>query len=311
MIGFIIFMLKKMNVFTDGDNVHHLNREPLNAQSMVRLKNPFMFKLKDESIQTDNYRNGLKVDITCDSSFWVMSFWAVTINDLHQSLDTDDWQPMRQQLLDEKFIDGHYLYKSEPELYYETNETVTHWIKPPDVYFSGESLGYNPRSRYPLVVLIIRNDDDDGVEIDDNDVVCLISIIHLRDSFCTSTTSLITQYLKQRNGSIFDLKQLFAPQSEFESHTQQLCVICQSSLVSVALLPCRHSCLCGQCFQRVDNCPICRLSITSFFRIRDDDDGGDVGDDTEDNPDFGTNQRQTTGWFASINNKINQWLGLN
>ncbi|CAG2111467.1 unnamed protein product [Medioppia subpectinata] len=303
-ISILVVFLKRMDALGNGSSVH-LNREQMGAQSMVRLQNPFMFKICDESLRYDNYRNGVKLCITCDNSFWVFAYWAVDIEDLHYTLQ-EEWQPLRQQLLDHKFIANHYLFRSEPELYYETSEEIIHWVKPPTDYFSGESLGYNPRTRYPLVVLIVRNDDDDGVEVNDNDVVCMISIIHLKDSFCSTTTSLITQYLKQRSGHMFDLKQLFAPQSDVEPRSSQFCVVCQTSLVSHALLPCRHTCLCGQCLQRVDKCPVCRSPFTSYFRVRDDE------FDAEDSePEEASGTRSSTGWFTSINSKLNHWLGMN
>ena len=93
----------------------HLNREHLSAQSMVRLSNPFVFRIRDESLSSDNYRNGLKLSLKCDNSFWVFSYWGANIEELHFSLDSE-WQPMRQLLLDNKFLDGHYLFRSEPEL---------------------------------------------------------------------------------------------------------------------------------------------------------------------------------------------------
>ena len=93
-----------------------LEREQMSAQSMIRLRNPFMFKINDESLHCNNYRNGVKVSIKCDNSFWVFSFWAVNIEEFHYSLD-NEWQPMRHLLLDNKFLENQYLFKSEPELY--------------------------------------------------------------------------------------------------------------------------------------------------------------------------------------------------
>jgi len=312
-VSIVIVCLKRMDVLGgDGASVHRLNRDDMSSQSMVRLRNPFLFKITDESMRCDNYRNGLKVTITCDNSFWVYSYWAVDVEHLHQELD-DEWQPMRQSLLDRKFMDGHHLFAGEPDLYYETNEEITHWVRPPAEYFSGESLGYNPRTRYPLVVIIVRNDDDDGVEVNDNDVVCMLSIVHLKDTFCSTTTSLITQYLKQRSGHMFDLKQLFAPQEVDDPQRGQSCIICRSSAVTHALLPCRHTCLCGQCLQRIDRCPVCRTPFTSFFRVRDNEDLDDDSDEEDTNASTNRSNRSesSTGWFSSINSKLNHWLGGN
>jgi len=130
-----------------------INRPQLSAQSMLKIRNPFVFKLSEESLNCDNYINGVKLCLSCDNSFWVMSFWAVTIDELHFCLAID-WQSMRQQLIDGLFLENCSIFRSEPELYHERNEEVIHSVKPP-LDFNGESLGDNPRTRYPLVVIIV------------------------------------------------------------------------------------------------------------------------------------------------------------
>ena len=46
-----------------------------------------------------------------------------------------------------------------------------------------------------------------------------------------------------------------------------LCVVCQTSPVERALLPCRHTCICNGCFSLMVNCPLCRSFITSSFGV--------------------------------------------
>lgn len=50
------------------------------------------------------------------------------------------------------------------------------------------------------------------------------------------------------------------------------CIICQSKPISHALLPCRHTCVCGSCYMKLeDRCPMCRCKITSYFCISNDE----------------------------------------
>lgn len=119
------------------------------------------------------------------------------------------------------------------------------------------------------------------------------------------STGLITQYLKQRSGHILNLQQIFTPETAFDSENTRLCVICQTSSISHTILPCRHACVCGLCFERIDKCPLCRSSINSFFKIRD---GEDI--DLEEENHRMTNQ-SNSGWFSGINAKLNQWFGMN
>lgn len=49
------------------------------------------------------------------------------------------------------------------------------------------------------------------------------------------------------------------------------CVICQDKLKSIVLLPCRHLCLCGDCFKQLRryrrDCPICRQTYIQSIQV--------------------------------------------
>lgn len=49
-----------------------------------------------------------------------------------------------------------------------------------------------------------------------------------------------------------------------------LCSVCQVSPVTRVIIPCRHVCLCTQCFEKVETCPICRGHIAYYFKTRQD-----------------------------------------
>ncbi|KAF2904283.1 hypothetical protein ILUMI_01886, partial [Ignelater luminosus] len=138
-------------------------------------------------------------------------------------------------------------------------------------------LGTPPRGYYPLVIILVRVDSEEHVHPDET--VSLINVVHIKDSVCTLPTSILAQYLKQANGQLSCLKQLYLatgnpggyedgqiplavaePIEESESvsnnirHTllcrsnedsmwnsggEQICVVCQSFPLSRALLPCR------------------------------------------------------------------------
>ena len=55
-------------------------------------------------------------------------------------------------------------------------------------------------------------------------------------------------------------------------NSESFCIICQEHPITRAILPCRHTCLCKLCFQKVDDCPMCRQPIQSFFKVRQEDD---------------------------------------
>jgi hypothetical protein len=65
---------------------------------------------------------------------------------------------------------------------------------------------------------------------------------------------------------------------DIESHLcdASLCVICMTDMADVALLPCRHMCLCFECSKtlrtQTNKCPICRAKILNLIRIYQDPD---------------------------------------
>ena len=45
------------------------------------------------------------------------------------------------------------------------------------------------------------------------------------------------------------------------------CVVCLDASYCVVLVPCHHMCLCVECAESIENCPICRQGITSRIRV--------------------------------------------
>jgi len=44
------------------------------------------------------------------------------------------------------------------------------------------------------------------------------------------------------------------------------CVICLCEPKDTTLLPCRHLCVCSNCFSRLEQCPVCRAPFTAYLR---------------------------------------------
>ena len=49
------------------------------------------------------------------------------------------------------------------------------------------------------------------------------------------------------------------------------CIACLTDPRDTILLPCRHLCVCSDCFDRLtlDRCPVCRAPFTSYLRFTD------------------------------------------
>ena len=48
------------------------------------------------------------------------------------------------------------------------------------------------------------------------------------------------------------------------------CVACMSAVKDIILLPCRHVCLCGGCFESITKCPVCRAPIMAHMKFVDE-----------------------------------------
>jgi hypothetical protein len=85
-------------------------------------------------------------------------------------------------------------------------------------------------------------------------------------------------------GSVWDINDIFGIESKNKHHNRQQkrrlsnhsmeiaddCSICLTEVKNVILLPCRHCCVCHQCFEKIDKCPVCRSQFTSFIRYQKD-----------------------------------------
>jgi len=80
-----------------------------------KLRNPFLMKIANESLRTDNYANGVSLSIVCEASFWVFSFWCVDIASFHQKISQMDWETLKSNLIDGKFANDA-LYSNDLDL---------------------------------------------------------------------------------------------------------------------------------------------------------------------------------------------------
>ncbi|KAK4003974.1 hypothetical protein OUZ56_005718 [Daphnia magna] len=132
-----------------------------------------------------------------------------------------------------------------------------------------------PRLTYAFVTFHIRTD----VEcIRDEEPAAIITILHIPDRYCNAPATTLCQYLKFKGGRVLNLKPLYSQEKNestdeddsmrrFLKEGNVSCIICWNLPTTHVLLPCRHACLCANCFKRVENCPICRSRVISFFVI--------------------------------------------
>jgi len=122
------------------------------------------------------------------------------------------------------------------------------------------------RVTYALVTCHLRIDE----ECDNQEPVAVITVIHLPDDFCRSPAVTLSQFLKFKDNRLLNLKPLYSAENEkpAEMDGNTNCVICWSWPAICVLLPCRHACLCKNCLKCVENCPVCRAHVFSYFSVQ-------------------------------------------
>ncbi|KAL0275839.1 UNVERIFIED_CONTAM: hypothetical protein PYX00_003568 [Menopon gallinae] len=273
----LIFFVRPDDMILGGAMHHSQRRIP--QLKMMKITIPFILKLDESSKST----TCINFSITSQITYTIRVFWGVSVRELHMFL----WKPwsMIQKSVDSgDMLNGFYQLRglemtSEP---HKEKAIISLTFPEPPL-----DLGTPPRLRYPLVIFIIRNDSQ--VSVHPYETVALINVVHIKDSVCTLPTSILSQYLKQANGRLCCLKQLYVATGNSVSAEdaaadcdrddvsvwavagEQLCVVCQYYPVSRALMPCRHTCVCSVCFDKLDRCPMCRSPFSSYFTVRNED----------------------------------------
>ncbi|XP_015783000.1 cell growth regulator with RING finger domain protein 1-like [Tetranychus urticae] len=293
----IILRLFVNRIPMDQSSIRMFDPKPSIPQDMTVLRNPFTLALDDQQPREGQLENGVLVKITGDKPFRLSSYWGVNVTKFHQALK-QDWKEIRESIRSGTFLNEHCLQSSKPEeIDPPIGESIARTIAA-DEPITPEMLGTSPRSCYPLIIILSINDDykDNQAEGLDagqtssgdnksnkkrDEIVCLANVLHIRDNICPMDSNIITQLTKLRYGNVYSLQSLFTPGGTVDeaSRPVTMCVICQDKAISRALLPCRHACICCDCYGLIDKCPLCRSYIRSFFFILEGD--GQESEQTE------------------------------
>ncbi|XP_029645246.1 cell growth regulator with RING finger domain protein 1 [Octopus sinensis] len=111
--------------------------------------------------------------------------------------------------------------------------------------------------------------------------------------------------------------------TDSESSTQNDCIVCQCESISMALLPCRHACVCRTCFSKLERCPMCREYIHSYFCLEDPGCYSSnatlstsspvpyaAGQMHRPAPHIPMQRRTLKQWLLHVNNVVNEYLGF-
>ncbi|XP_046402435.1 cell growth regulator with RING finger domain protein 1-like isoform X4 [Ischnura elegans] len=205
--GMVIFVIRNMMVFRFhgdeimfGGSVHPIQPQ-IPQMKMMRVHIPFTFKLQEssKSCYTD-----LQCTVSSQVPYTLQAYWGVSIRELHLFL-WRPWSAMRSAVQQGLLLHGHHQQKGAVFLKQpHGDELFTLFLPRP----SDLDLGTPPRLCYPLVIFLVRNDQP-TLDLHPDETVALINVVHIKDSVCTLPTSILAQYLKQANGQLSCLKQLY------------------------------------------------------------------------------------------------------
>lgn len=340
----ILFIARNMMVLrgVHGEdfvfNASALHQVPprIPQMNMMKVHIPFTFKLLETS--KSSYSE-LQCSVSSQVKYCVHAYWGVNIRELHIFL-WRPWADVKNACLRGDFLKGYYQYPGlQVQKTAHSDETITLKLPAPSL-----DLGTPPRLCYPLVIFLFRTDKEDDLHPDET--VALINVVHIKDSVCTLPTSILAQYLKQANGQLSCLKQLYLATGNpggyeegqiplavaepveggpgtlgrtlvcgnedsalWNSSGEQLCVVCQFFPLSRALLPCRHTCICASCFDKLDRCPMCRGPIKSYFCIRGEE-YMPIQSNGKSQSASATNHSSFYNWLFNWDDRLTDFLGF-
>ncbi|XP_011498783.1 PREDICTED: cell growth regulator with RING finger domain protein 1-like isoform X2 [Ceratosolen solmsi marchali] len=203
--GVFLFIMRNMMVLrVHGDDLMFggtggvLTHSPRIPQmKMMKVHIPFTFKLHESFKST--YAE-VECEVSSQVEYSLQAIWGVSIRELHLAL-WKPWSALRDASLNGSLLQGHAQYFTPPQAQPHGEETLSLSLPAPEL-----ELGTPPRLCYPLVIFLTRRDTR---ELHPDETVALVNVVHIKDSVCTLPTSILAQYLKQANGQLSCLKQLY------------------------------------------------------------------------------------------------------
>ena len=239
--------------------------KPVQMELQYR-SSPFQMELKETSKDyPQTLDKGVLVVVSAQKPYWFAYFWGCDIPSFHEAVALN-WIDLRTNLKEGKLFEGKALESSTAEICFETEREVVIKSKKK---LTVNDLGPSPRSRFPLVLVMVVHGDDSGEEqpLKATDVVALVCAVHVKDSLCTSESTFVFKLSKLLNGQVLNVTKLFA--RDDSEQDAAICLVCEAERVTIGLLPCRHFSLCESCFERLPTpkqCPVCRSYVTRFFQ---------------------------------------------
>ncbi|XP_061173647.1 cell growth regulator with RING finger domain protein 1-like [Saccostrea echinata] len=327
-----VIVLKRLNweeIFLQNINaVHHV--KSTQEVSMREVFNPFHISLSNEN--RSSISDGLNLQLSLLKPGFVSLFWEAEIDEFYKELQ-HPWEVLYNRIQKELFLGdkkvdvSHYSQRSQKcenlEWHTEIPDRIKQHGKAP------------PRSTYPVVVACTLEEPVAG----ELQIVIMLSVLHIKDPQVQLDSQVLHQFLITNDNKITTLNPFFVStensstetetrsyysDSEFQQCTGvnsegrlsshivfDTCCVCQDVEMTIVLLPCRHGCVCSECVNKLDKCPVCRDIFTSYFRVKDSNQQASISGQR--NIEHTVNPPAVLGdiWWERLNNRLNSFCGFN
>lgn len=163
---------------------------------------PFQVVLCDPDAEyKQNLESGIRVTLSAQKPYWFTHLWGCEITAFHDEMRRD-WKDMRQAVIDGTFLSENAVDSTAAEVCFETE---TEKVLKPNRSITASELGQSPRSRFPLVIVMILDQDDGDPEPGPTDTVALICAVHVQDFICTTDSSFVFKLSKLVNGQVLNV----------------------------------------------------------------------------------------------------------
>ncbi|CAF1036955.1 unnamed protein product [Adineta steineri] len=227
---------------------------PQSAQNIPvdRIDSSYTINIEENrSTLKDGVYIRLHTDIHCQ----LRAFWFVNIQRFYKELDSRDF---RLSLYDNRFLKDNCVHQET--FNFETSGDYVQRIE----FSDAENYLINnneTRREYPLVLIVHSLITENSEEF--FQLPIQVATLHVKSSIPTDPpTKFILRISKLADGRSLVLQDIFTPGA---FHSDNTCAVCLTEPVTHVLLPCKHACVCRNCFSLIDKCPVCLVQCRSVF----------------------------------------------
>ncbi|XP_014676661.1 PREDICTED: cell growth regulator with RING finger domain protein 1-like isoform X2 [Priapulus caudatus] len=297
--------------FHNTSPIHHMTEaQPI---QVMGIHNPFVLSLQDPENTT--WTSGVKLKLSCMEKCHIQAYWGVLVHPFYHQLYSQ-WQTFEARVESHELFANSSKCSSERVWLDEGQEQCLTFKPPSHATAEWETETSRPRSRYPLVVVVVTVSETAAEELQHqpHKIMAYVAVIHVKDSTYPEQSCVFSQFVKTASGQVCTLQQMYMSNEPSSTATDYddvgggTCVVCQQAAVTHTLLPCRHACACHSCFRHLDKCPMCRGNIESYFVIE----GVSEARETEDEETSSTliHRPSLMTRFHQLNDRLTERLGF-